>query len=431
MKTYFKFDELRTTYKKEFIGAFSTFSAMVYIIFVHPSILSTAGLSFGAVMTVTILITAFSTFLMGMLGKVPFAVAPAMGVSAYFSFTLIQKNHLAASIGLFIIFLAALCILFMNFFHLRKKILNSIPDELLIGITGGIGLFLIAVGLKQIGIVTLNGYGFITLNSVDPAILTLSALGLFLIFLFQRLRWDAAFILSILINWIISCAFGLSNLDGIFAFPPSIKDTFFLLELPKTFSYEFFKGFLSIFLVTLFDSSAGLISLKKSLPKEAQNFDMQKALYPDAIGSLTGSLLGTSSLAIHLESMAGIHGGARSGFASIIVSGLFLSCLFFYPLASSVPTFASAPVIISIGLLMARQLKELLHLPWIKKITPFTTAIIMPLTLSLYQGFKLGFILLGLIGIIFPKKMPISKTIFVFFILFAFEQILEISHRYF
>lgn len=427
MKDFFEFTTKKTTYKKEFIGALSTFSAMVYIIIVHPTILQSGSLPFGPIMTVTILITAFSTLLMGLLGKVPLAVAPGLGVSAYFTFTLVQKNHLPAPQALFIVFLAAVIILIMNIFKLRKKILESISEELIIGITGGIGLFLIMVGLKQIGAVTTNSSGIISFLKVDPSIAFLTIFGLGMIFVFQKLQIEAAFILSILINWGLSIIFGYAKLNGLFAMPPAIDSVLFFLHPPSYISFDFLKGLLSIFLVTIFDSSAGLLTLKKSLPKEARNFNMQRALYPDAIGSCIGSLMGTSSLAIHLESMAGIHSGARSGFTSVIISLLFICCLFFYPLASSIPTYASSPVIIGIGLIMAKQLKQLLQMEKIFMVAPVLMALTMPITLSLYQGFKVGFITTAILCFTYPKKIKRSPVVIVFSLLFLIEMFLEKS----
>jgi len=424
MKDFFNFKLLKTSYFQELIGALSTFSAMVYIIVVHPTLLSEAGLPFGPIMTVTILITAFSTFLMGILGKVPLAVAPAMGIAAYFSFTLIQKNHMKVEQGLFVIFLSSLSILILNIFQIRKKILNKIPQELIIGITSGIGLFLVTVGLKQIGLIKLNHFGLIGFNGFDITTCLLTFLGLFLIAFFEKLNISGAFILTILLGWVISIFLGLTKVDQIVAIPPSFSSTFLLLEMPKELKFEFFKAFLSIFLVAIFDSSAGLLTLKRLLPSEAKNFDMQKALYPDAIGSTIGSLFGTTSLAIHLESMAGLHAGARSGFTSLIISGLFLVCLFFYPLASSIPIFASAPCVMAVGFLMAKELKQLIKMPLLKKIPMVLTAITMPLTMSLYQGFKVGFISLGILSLLFPQKVERSKTILIFAILFILEQLL-------
>jgi AGZA family xanthine/uracil permease-like MFS transporter len=430
MKKFFHFEALKTNYKKETLGALSTFSAMAYIIIVHPTIMQQATLPFGPMMTVTILITAFATLLMGLYPKIPLACAPAMGVSAYFAFTLIQKNQIPANQALMIVFLAALTIFLMNVFQIRRKILNAIPDEMINGITGGIGLFLIAVGLKQLGILKVNSFGVVNFHQVDTGIYIIFFIGLGLIYFFEKLKIEAAFILSIFITWAVSIILGFAKLKGIVALPPNPSSLFFYLSFPEVISLKYFKAFLSIFLVTLFDSSAGLITMKKALPIEARSFSMQKALYPDAIGSLFGSLMGTSSLAIHLESLAGIHSGAKSGFAACLISLLFLSCLFFYPLASSIPQVASAPVIVAIGILMAKQLKPLFALHPLKMIAPFAFAIVMPLTLSLYQGFRFGFIIEAFLSLAFPKKVPRSKVVIIFGGLFLIEGIFEYFLKY-
>jgi AGZA family xanthine/uracil permease-like MFS transporter len=427
MNTFFNFHHLKTTYKKELIGAFSTFSAMVYIIVVHPTILSEAGLPFGAVMTTTIIVTAFATLLMSLLAKLPFAVAPGMGVSAYFTFTVIQKNHLPISLGLFVIFLSSLIIIVLNIFNIRKKILDEIPDVLIYGITGGIGLFLIAVGLKHINIIqvteTTHTFNFKDLVSI-PMLLTIFGLGI--IYLFEKLGLTFGFILVILTNWIIALIFNLVPYHGIVAFPPSIAPIFCKFSPVGALSFDFFKAFFSIFLVTLFDSSAGLITLKRMLPVEAQHFSMKKALFPDCIGSFAGSFLGTTSLAIHLESMAGVHSGSKSGFSALCISGLFLLCLFFYPLASTVPTFASAPVIMAIGFMMTKQLKNLKGHAKIDWIVPIIAALVMPFTMSLYMGFEVGFVGYTLIQIAKGKYRSVSPVVYTLSSLFFLEILLRL-----
>ncbi len=425
MKEYFQFKALKTTYQKEWIGALTTFSAMAYILVVQPGLMQQIGLPFGPVMTATILITAFSTFLMAILGKIPVAVAPALGITAYFTFSIVQKNGFSVGEGFFMILIASSALLILNFLGLRRKILEEIPEELTIGIISGIGLFLTVVGLKQIGLIQAGSHGWITLKKIDPAIFFLSLFALFLIFLFRKLKIEAAFILSVLITWGLSIILGYATLINVVALPPSIKPILFLPTPPSEWSILFFKSTLSIFLVTLFDSSAGLITLRKQLSHPDRRFSLQKALYPDAVGSLIGSLIGSSSLAIHLESLAGIHSGSKTGFTALMISLLFLSCLFFYPLASSIPTFASAPCLIAIGLLMAEELKNLKNIPLMRRFVPILIAAIMPLSLSLYLGFKVGFLLSGLLSLIGPKIFPRSKLIFLFFALFTIESVLE------
>ena len=427
MNAFFNFNLLKTTYKKELIGAFSTFSAMVYIIVVHPTILSEAGLPFGAVMTTTIIITACATLLMSLLAKLPFAVAPGMGVSAYFTFTVIQKNHLPISLGLFVIFLSSLIIIVLNIFNIRKKILEEIPDILIYGITGGVGLFLVAIGLKHIDIIQVSdathSFNFKDLLSI-PVLLT--AFGLAVIYFLEKLGITFAFILVILTNWVLALIFNLVPYNGLVALPPSIAPIFCKFSPVGAFSFDFFKAFFSIFLVTLFDSSAGLITLKRMLPKEAQHFSMKKALYPDCIGSFIGSFLGTTSLAIHLESMAGVHSGSRSGFSALCISGLFLLCLFFYPLASTIPTFASAPVIMAIGIMMAKQLKNLKGHAKIDWVVPILAALVMPFSMSLYMGFQVAFIGYTLIQTARGKYKSISPAVYSLSSLFFIEGLLRI-----
>jgi AGZA family xanthine/uracil permease-like MFS transporter len=402
---------------------------MAYIIVVHPKMLQEASLPFGPMMTVTILITALATLMMGVVAKTPFACAPAMGVSAYFTFTLVQKNQLPVQEALFVAFIASFAILLLTLLKIRKRLIGALPSELSSGITGGIGLFLVTVALKQIGAVQLSSWGFMTWQSIPSRVTFLFLFGFLLIAAFERMRVQAALILSLLITWLLAWVLGFAQVDQLVAWPPSIEPLFLTLKYPSSLSFPLLKGLLSIFLVILFDSSAGLIVMKKALPEEAQKFSLQKALYPDATGSVIGSLLGTTPLAIHLESLAGIRSGARSGLTACIIALLFLSCLFLYPLASSIPQVASAPVVAAIGLLMAKELRQLFKLDKISAIAPWVFAIMMPLTMSIYQGFRAGFIVRLILSRIFNRKIEKSPLMDAFGAIFFIEAVLDVAHK--
>jgi len=381
--------------KRELIGGFSTFATMAYILVVNATILSDAGMDFGAVMVATILVTAFSTLLMGGLTRFPIAIAPGMGVSGYIAYSLIPLQGKTWPESLAAVFIVGFLLLALNALRIREKLLHAVPSALRMGITGGIGLFLIFVGFKHVGLITLGRHGWIELGqwSFLPLALTLGGVGL--IALLERFKVRSAFILVILLSWALALAFGLTSFEGVVSLPPSLLPTFLKMDLSSFWDRSFWSILFSIFLITLLDSSAALMTLAKQadlLDEKGKILKVHRALYPDAIGTILGGMLGTGSLAIHLESAAGIRAGGKTGIVAYVVAGCFLASLFFYPILVTIPPFAPAAVLIVLGFLM---FKEVFQLSW-KKLDEATAVLmillIMPLTMSIYNGFFYGFV---------------------------------------
>jgi len=378
--------------KKELLAACSTFATMCYIIVVIPTMLSDAGMDFSAAMVATILTTFFATLFMGLIAKAPFAVAPGLGTAAYIVYSVVIGQHISWQQALAIVFLAALLLLLFTLFGIRRKLVRSIPPLLIQAIIAGVGLFLIFVGLKELGMIQKIGT-FVTLGSIYNIELLFALGSLILILVLLHFGWKSAFIIAILCNWILALILGYTHWQGWISWPPSLSPTFLQLDFSILLKTSLYKPLLTIFLITLFDSTCALITLSKKAKrmKGDEIIGLNKALLPDATFTLLGAILGTSSLAIHLESASGIQAGGRSGLVSIFVAFGFLLLLFFYPLVSSIPHFATAPVLIVIGAMMASHLKEI---DWQEKadgVLALITALIMPLTMSLYNGFVFGF----------------------------------------
>ncbi|MCI5051784.1 MAG: NCS2 family permease [Simkaniaceae bacterium] len=405
--------------KTEIIAGLTTFSSMVYIIFVNPSILQETGLDFGALMVGTILTTAFSCLFMGFYSNQPIAIAPGMGVSAFFTYTVILRHGMPVGMGLAAVFLSALILLILNLLGIRAKILNSIPRPLIKGAVVGIGLFLIMVGLKQIGIAAPSESGMLVFNSPFTLPSLLTGIGVILIGALLYFEVRAAFILGILALWAISLIFGMTEWQGLIASPPSLEPNWMRIDFGSIFTRYFPHIFFSIFLVTLFDSSAALIVLSRMLYPDGKMPNQRRCLTPDTCGSMLGSLIGVTSMAIHLESAAGIKAGGRKGLTPIIVAALFLLCLFFYPLCHSIPHFASAPVLIVIGILMIEELKGM---AWgdITDVIPMLIAIfVMPITFSIYLGFALGYVSYAIMKLITWRVREIHFFTWLLALLFA------------
>jgi len=420
----FTIRERGSTVKQELLAGFTTFSSMVYIIFVNPSILAETGLDFGALMVATILTTVFSCAFMAFYADQPIAIAPGMGVSAFFTFTVILQHDNPVGMGLAAVLLSAIALFVLNQLGIREKILKSIPHPLVKGTVTGIGLFLIVVGLRQIGIVSPTLDGFITFHSplTYPALLT--TIGLVVITVLINFKVRAAFLIGILINWILSLIIGLSEWKGLVAMPPSLAPNLFQVDFASILTPAFLQVFFSIFLVTLFDSSAALIVLSKMLYPAGDLPRPRRCLTPDTCGSAVGSLLGCTSMAIHLESVSGIKIGGKSGLTALVVSIGFLLCIFFYPLVHSIPHFATSPVLVVIGVIMIREMGSALWNDATDVIPMLIAAIVMPITFSIYLGFATSYVAYSLIKLITGRIGTVHYFTWGLSILFAIHLVM-------
>lgn len=424
MKKFFGY----TSLKKELLGGFSTFATMVYVTAINPSILSDAGMDFGAVLVATILVTVFASGLMGLLANYPVSIAPGMGVSAFFAYSLVQRLGYEWQQMLALCAIAAALLLLFHFCHIRRKVIAAMPPSLGRGITAGIGLFLIVIALKEVGAVT-AGPIWIQLGAVWSAPMLLLLIGTALIATLLHFGIDAAFIIAILALWAVGLAIGATKWQGVVSWPPSLLPTLFAFEFRGLLSFDMLRPLFSLFLVALFDSSAGLIILARQaglVDKKGQVLRPERALFPDAAGSLIGSALGSATLAIHLESAVGIRTGARTGLSSLIVAFLFLLCLFFYPLFSSLPNFATAPVLVTLGCMMVKELKLIEWSRATEWLPALIGGLIMPLTLSIYNGFLFGFLAYACSKLISGRTRDIDWLVWLLSSAFLIELICRI-----
>lgn len=429
MNRFFSFAARQTNFKHEIIAGLSTFWAMAYILVVNPTILSDAGMDFGAAMVATIIVTALACFLMAVMANYPIAIAPGMGVSAYIAYTVVLGQGKSWEECLGAVFIVALLLFLLTLFRVRQKLLTEIPLVFRHAIPAAIGLFLVCVGLKHVGIIAQTKGGSI----IAPGeFLTLEALftlvGVAIILALEALKVRSAFIIAILFCWALGLMFGLSHFEGIVALPPSLKPTLLKLDFSKLFQWDYLAVIFSIFLVTLLDSSAALVPLIKQaglINERGFTSRMRRALIPDTIGSFVGSLIGSASLAVHMESAAGIKAGGKTGLVPLLVSLCFLGCLFFYPIVATIPRFAPAAVLIVLGLLMAGEVKEIRRKDWTDFVPALVIIISMPLTLSIFNGFSLGFISYALLKLVSGKIKEIHPFVGVLALLFLTHRILS------
>jgi len=413
-----------TTVRTEVIAGFTTFLAMAYILFVNPTILSATGMDKGAVFAATCLAAAIGSLLMGLIANYPIALAPGMGLNAFFTYTVVLHMGYTWQIALGAVFLSALIFFALSIFKIREWIIASIPLPLRSGIAAGIGLFLAIIALQGAGIVIGNPATLVGIGDLTKPGPLLAMLGFIIIVVLEARRVTGAVLIGILAVTFLSMALGLSPFAGVFSAPPSIAPTFMQLDIKGALDISLVGVIFAFLFVDVFDNSGTLIGVTKraGLADEQGNIPkMGKALIADSAAALFGSLLGTSTTTSYIESAAGVSAGGRTGLTAVVVAALFLLSLFFAPLASSVPVYATAPALLFIAVLMTSGLAEI---DW-KDITtaaPVTvTALTMPLTYSIANGIAFGFITWTLVNLLSGRRHELNAALIVLSALFVIK----------
>ncbi|MGL4567633.1 MAG: NCS2 family permease [Fusobacteriaceae bacterium] len=416
----FLVSERGSTFKREILGGITTFLTISYVIFVNPTILSLTGMEKGALVTVTCLATAIGSFLGGILGNVPIALAPGMGLNAFFTFTLVMGNGMTWQDSLGVVFLSGIFYLIMAYGGIREKIINAIPASLGTASTVGIGLFLSLIGLKSMGVAVSNPSTLVAFGEMTTPVL-LSLLGLFLMFIFDLKKVRGGMIISIAIVTALGVIFGETQLPkAILSTPPSIAPVAMKLNILGVLKPSLMGAIFSFMFIDLFDSLSVLLSCYKEIPfrnEEERRKGLGRMLYADVLSTIIGSLLGTSTVTTYGESVAGITAGARTGIASLVTGVLFLGALFVSPLVEAVPVFAVAPSLVIVGVFMFKKVSQLNFSNMRETIPAFMTIIFMPMTHSIAVGLSFGFISYILINLVSEDGQKISKTLWVIGIL--------------
>jgi len=394
LERVFQLQRHGTTVNTELLAGLTTFLTMAYIIFVNPSILGDAGMPKGAVFVATCLIAALGTLIMGLVANYPIALAPGMGLNAYFAYVVVLGMGLKWQVALGAVFISGCLFLLATVFRLRELIIQVIPQSLRIGITVGIGMFLAIIALKSAGIVAPSKATYVTLGDLHQPSVLLSVVGFFTIVVLDRLGVRGAILIGILAVTVLSFFFAGNRFEGVVAMPPSIAPTFLQLDIKGALGVGVFNVILVFFLVELFDATGTLLAVvrRAGLLSDDRMDRMNKALLADSCAIFAGSLLGTSSTTAYVESASGVQAGGRTGLTAIAVAVLFLACLFVSPLAGAVPAYATAPALLYVASLMLRDLTELDWDETTEAVPAVVAALAMPLTYSIANGLAFGFI---------------------------------------
>lgn len=420
LERVFKLRENNTNVRTELLAGFTTFLTMCYIIIVNPSILSITGMDFGAVFVATCISAAIGCFIMGALANYPIALAPGMGLNAYFTFSVVQGMGVSWQIALAAVFMSGIIFIIFSFFKVRELLVNALPMSLKMAIAAGIGMFLALIALKGSGIIigseaTLVKMGniYVENNGVKspnwPVLLAL--LGFVLTIALDYFRVRGAIILSIFAITAISFALGLTEFHGVVDSVPSIAPTFMQMDFNGLFHGSMIAVIFVFFLVDLFDSTGTLVGVshRAGLLQDGKLPRLKKALFADSTAIVAGAALGTSSTTPYIESASGVAAGGRTGLTAVTVGVLMLACLWFSPLAKSVPAFATAPALLYIGVQMMRSATEIEWSDITEAAPAFLTIAFMPFTYSIADGIAMGFISYAVIKLVCgkAKEVPI------------------------
>lgn len=423
LEKVFKLSKNNTTVKTEILAGLTTFMTMAYILVVNPSILGNTGMDVKAVFTATALASFIGTVIMALVANYPFGMAPGMGLNAFFTFTICITMKFSWQTALAASFIEGLIFLFLNFFKVRQAIIDSVPQTLKYAISIGIGFFISFIGLQDAGIIVENKATLVGLGKVTSPTVLLAFVGIVLIAVLYYKNIKGSFIIGMLSVYVLGIIFGVAKLpNGIVSLPPSVSPIFLKFDFKSAMVIGIVPVIITMLFIDIFDSVGTLIGLASKagyLDEKGNVLNANKVLTADAIGSTLGACLGTSTPVAFIESAAGIAEGGRTGLAGITIAVLFLLSLFFSPILTAIPAFATAPVLILLGLLMMEPITKIDFSDFTEGLPVFLTLILTLLTYSITDGLAFGFISYVLIKILTGKHKDIPKPMYVIAILFV------------
>jgi AGZA family xanthine/uracil permease-like MFS transporter len=448
LNRFFRLEENHTTVRTELLGGTTTFMTMSYIIFFQPAVLSAAGMDKGAVMVATCVSAALATLLMGLLARYPIALAPAVGHNVFFAVVVCGTMGYSWQVALGAVFISGAVFILLSMVGAWEKLVSAVPDSLKHAIAVGIGLLISFVGLQYAGLVAAEPHVLVKMGDLTsrPVILAVFGVGLTAVLMVRRVR--GAILFGILSTAVLGIPLGVVKYQGVISAPPSLAPTLFKLDIAGALQTGLITVIFVFFFLDLFDTVGTLIgvSSQAGFLKDGKLPRSNQAMFADAVGTVSGAVLGTSTVTSYVESAAGIAQGARTGLANVVTSGLFLVALFFSPLASMVggeyihtltemapggetvvreillrPVIA--PPLIIVGFLMMKSVRLIRWDDLTEAIPAFLAIIFMPLTLSIMEGIAFGFIAYSLLKLISGKGRQVHLMIYVFSILFILKYV--------
>lgn len=435
MRKYFQFEELGTNYRREFLGGLTTFLAMAYILIVNPLVLTLADvknfpdalrMDHGAVFVATALAAAVGSIIMGLVGKYPIALAPGMGLNAFFAYTVVLGHKVPWQHALGAVFISGMFFLLLTISGFREKIINAIPVDLKHAVGAGIGLFITFIGLRNAGVIVNNDATLVGLGDLSNANTLLAIFGLVITVIMMTRGINGAVFYGMIISVIIGMIFNLIEVPKhVVGAVPSLKSTFGAVfssfNDPSFYTTTMIGIILTFLFVDFFDNAGTLVAVanQAGLMKDNKLPRAGRALFSDSIASIVGSILGTSTTTSYIESSAGVAAGAKTGFASLVTAGFFILSLFFFPVLSVVTPPVTAPALIIVGVLMCSSLGKIDWTRFEIAVPSFLTMIAMPLSYSIATGIAIGFIFYPITMMVKGRTKEIHPIMYVFFVIFV------------
>lgn len=420
LERYFDFAKRKTSLRTELLAGLTTFLTMSYIMFVNPSILAETGMDKRALVVVTCLVAALASLLMGFVAKVPIALAPGMGLNAFFTYTLVLTLGISWQVALGMVFWAGVLFLLLSIGGAREKIMNAIPDSLISAIGGGIGLFLLFIGFKNLGLIQADPATYVSLAPFTAEVLIgLTSLLLTMILMVRRVT--GALFIGIIVGTILAIIAGKVMLPAsLFSFDVDIRPVAFQLDIMGALKWAYLGPIFALFFVDMFDTLGTMVACAqeaKLVNKDGSIQSARQMLAVDAIATLSSGLMGTSPTTSYVESASGIAEGGRTGMTAVVTGTLFLLGLFFIPIIGIVPAYATAPALIVVGVLMLGQVQKINFKKYEDAFPAVLTMATMVFTFQISTGIAMGFLSWGLIRIFLLRTKEIHWIVYLVMVL--------------
>lgn len=433
MEKFFKLKEHGTNVKTELVAGLTTFMTMAYILVVNPNLLSNTGMDGHAVFTATALAAIIGTLCMALFANYPFALAPGMGLNAYFAFSVVIGSGYSWKVALAAVLVEGIIFILLTAVNIREAIFNAIPLNLKYAVSAGIGLFIAFIGFQNAGLIVKEDSTLVHLGNVASPPVALAIIGIIITSVLVVKKVKGSILIGILATWgltMICEKIGWYTPDfittftsipsGIISSPPSIEPVFMKFDFSKLFSFEFLAIVFAFLFVDLFDTLGTLIGVSDKagfLDKEGKLPRAKQALFADAVATTAGAMLGTSTTTTYIESAAGVADGGRTGLTAVSTAVLFALALFFSPIFLVIPGFATAPALIVVGFYMMESVTKITFSDYSEGIPAFLTMIIMPLAYSISEGIVFGFVSYTLINLFTGKAKKLNILMYIISIL--------------
>ena len=414
-----------TTVKTEIVAGITTFLTMAYILAVNPNVLSVTGMDKGALFTTTVLVAAIPTLLMALYAKLPFALAPGMGLNAFFAYTVCLTLGYRWQFALTAVLIEGLIFILLTATNIREKIVEVLPKTIKNSLGAGIGMFIAFIGFQNMGIITRHEATLVTLGDLTQGAALLGVIGLAITSTLLARKVNGALLIGILVTTLIGIPMGLTHYNGIFSMPPSIEPIFCQFEFNQIFTKDMVICVFTLLFIDIFDTIGTLVGvcMKADMVDEEGNIPfLKKAFFVDSIGTTLGAIMGSSTVTTFVESASGVGAGGRSGLTAFSTAICFLVALFLSPLFLAIPASATGPVLVLVGLMMATSLRKIDVENYSESIPAFLCVIIMPLSYSISDGIVIGLLSYIIINLLAGqyKKLNTGTVLLGLFFLFKF-----------